>query len=98
MYPINKNLAIWNYKNVCHHFDASERAKKAAATRKENDPDAFVKMGRKGGKASHGGENLEDETGQGENLKNNKLKRKRTNDKMRCPLAQIKFSSNLLIF
>lgn len=34
--------------------ELSEIAQRAAATRKENDPDAFKKMGEKGGKASGG--------------------------------------------
>lgn len=33
----------------------SEAAKKAAETRKERDPEAFSKMGQKGGSRSHGG-------------------------------------------
>jgi general stress protein YciG len=32
-----------------------EGGQKAAETRKENDPDAFKKMGEKGGQHSHGG-------------------------------------------
>ncbi len=33
--------------------DPSERAKKAAQTRKENDPEAFSKMGKMGAEARH---------------------------------------------
>jgi general stress protein YciG len=33
----------------------TEGAEKAAQTRKQHDPDAFKKMGEKGGHASHGG-------------------------------------------
>lgn len=35
----------------------SEAAKKAAKTRKERDPEAFSKMGQKGGQRSHSGSN-----------------------------------------
>jgi uncharacterized protein len=34
--------------------EESEIARKAAATRKQNDPEAFSKMGQKGGAHSHG--------------------------------------------
>jgi hypothetical protein len=35
--------------------ERSEASRKAAETRKQEDPDAFVKMGQKGGQHSHGG-------------------------------------------
>lgn len=41
--------------NQSGNIDTHERAKKAAETRKKNDPDAFKKMGQIGGSHSHGG-------------------------------------------
>lgn len=44
----------------------SEGAKKAAAERKEKDPEAFKKMGREGGLHSHGGTGKSEKEGKKE--------------------------------